>query len=142
MINSYLGHIGIYMKENSLLISAPKSTVTNPSPTATHKQVWICDICHQQVHGRKQISIRCNRIEHWVHLRCAVIRPAQHTDTWTCHLHRHTSNTPPVHTGLVKPKPNPLIHSAPSHTHPTHSTNSSHPMHHTLSLARLVLFGI
>ena len=35
-----------------------------------------------------QISIRCNRIEHWVHLRCAGIRQAQYTDTWTCHLHR------------------------------------------------------
>ena len=52
--------------------------------------------------------------------------------------HRHTSNTPPVPTGLVKPKPNPLIHSprtsytAPNqiHTHFTHSTNSSHPMYH------------
>ena len=28
--------------------------------------------------------------------------------------HRHTSNTPPVPTGLVKPKPNYLIHSPPS----------------------------
>ena len=41
--------------------------------------------------------------------------------------HRHTSHTPPVTTGLVKPKPNPLIplstHTAPSihisHTPPT-----------------------
>ena len=30
---------------------------------------------------RNQISIRCNRIEHWVHLRCAGIRLAQYTDT-------------------------------------------------------------
>ena len=28
--------------------------------------------------------------------------------------HRHTSNTPPVPIGLVKPKPNSLIHSPPS----------------------------
>ena len=35
---------------------------TNTGPTTTHKQVWICDICHKQIHGRKQISIRCNRI--------------------------------------------------------------------------------
>ena len=40
----------------------------NPGLT-THKQVWICDICHKQIHDRKQISIRCNRIEHWVHLK-------------------------------------------------------------------------
>ena len=47
---------------------------TNPT---TNKQVWICDICHKQIHGRKQKSIRCNRIEHCVHLRCAGIRLAQ-----------------------------------------------------------------
>ena len=53
--------------------------------------------------------------------------------------HRHTSNTPPVPTGLVKPKPNPLIHSPPLHSrrprqihiHLTYSTNSSHPTHQT-----------
>ena len=60
---------------------------TNPGPTTLNKKVWICDICHKQIHVRKQISIRCNRIEHWVHLRCAGIRQAQYTDTWTCHLH-------------------------------------------------------
>ena len=59
---------------------------TNPGPTTLKKEVWICDICHKQMHVRKQISIRCNRIEHWVHLRCAGIRHAQYTDTWTCHL--------------------------------------------------------
>ena len=113
-------------------------------------------IYHKQIHVRKQISIRCNRIEHWVHLRCAGIRQEQYTDTWICHLyresrltththitppfqtlvqtrytlptysiapftppqpkHRHTSNTLPVPTGLVNPKPNPLTH---SHTPPT-----------------------
>ena len=61
---------------------------TNPGPTTTRKQVWICDICHRQIQVRKQISIRCNRIEHWVHLKCAGIRLAQYTDTWTCHQHR------------------------------------------------------
>ena len=25
---------------------------TNPGPTTTHKQVWIRDICHKQIHGR------------------------------------------------------------------------------------------
>ena len=39
---------------------------TNIGPTTTHKQVWICDICHKQIHRRKQISIRCIRIEHYV----------------------------------------------------------------------------
>ena len=60
---------------------------TNPSPTTTRKQVWICNICHGQIQFRKQISIRCNRIEHWVPLRCAGIHLAQYTDTWTCHQH-------------------------------------------------------
>ena len=58
------------------------------SRSGKQTQTWICDICHKQIHNRKQISIRCNRIEHWVHLRYAVIRQAQYTDTWTCHLHR------------------------------------------------------
>ena len=52
--------------------------------------------------------------------------------------HRHMSNTPPVPTGLVKPKPNSLIHSPPSpptppqakhihmsHTPPTPLTSTS-----------------
>ena len=138
------------------------------------------DICHKQIHGTKHISIKCNRIVNRVHLRCAGIRLAQYTDTWTCHLHkesrltthtdiisphfsrpwskspthsrytpptqpqpkhRHTSNTPRVPTGLVKPQPNLIIHSPPppstyvapsqTQTHFTHSTYSSHPMHYT-----------
>ena len=156
----------------ALLLTKAGDVETNPGLTS-HKRVWICDICYKQIHIRKQISIRCNRIEHWVHLRCAGIRQAQYTDTWTCHphrksrlaphtdittphpsrpwsdpptlspptpptppqpKHRHTSNTPPVPTGLVKSKPNPLInspHSPPTppratHTHLTYSTNSSH----------------
>ena len=61
---------------------------TNPGPTNTYKQVWICDTCHKQIHGRKQISIRCNRIEYCVNLRYAGIRQEQYTVTWTCHQHR------------------------------------------------------
>ena len=41
---------------------------TNLGPTTTCKQVWISNICHIQIQVRKQISRRCNRIEHWVHL--------------------------------------------------------------------------
>ena len=72
----------------ALLLTKAGYVETNPGPTTLNKQVWICDICHKQIHVRKQISIRYNRIEHWVHLRCAGIRQAQYTDTWTCHLHR------------------------------------------------------
>ena len=130
------------------LLTKAGDVETNPGPTTSHKRVWICDICHKQIHVRKQISIRCNRIEHWVYLRCVGIRQVQYQDlpstqrilTRTSHRHnttpplqtlvqapypptpptppqpkhRHTSNTPPVPTGLVKPIPNPLIHSPPS----------------------------
>ena len=72
----------------ALLLTKAGDVETNPGPTTLNKKVWICDICHKQIHVRKQISIRCNRIEHWVHLRCAGIRQAQYTDTWTYHLYR------------------------------------------------------
>ena len=71
----------------TLLLTKAGDVETNPCPTTSNKRVWICDICYKQIHVRKQISIRCNKIEHWVHLRCAGIRQAQYTDTWTCHLH-------------------------------------------------------
>ena len=67
----------------ALLLIKTGDVETNPGPTNTHQQVRICDICHKQIHGREQISIRCNRIEHWVHVRCAGIHLAQFTDTWT-----------------------------------------------------------
>ena len=72
----------------ALLLTKAGDVETNPGSTTLNKKVWICDICHKQIHVRKQISIMCNRIEHWVHLRCAGIRQAQYTDAWTCHLHR------------------------------------------------------
>ena len=68
--------------------NAPHKCGRCRGPPTTRKQVWICDICHIQIQVRKQISIRCNRIEHWVRLRCAGICLAQYTDTWTCHQHR------------------------------------------------------
>ena len=155
----------------ALLLTKAGDVEINPGPTTLNKQVWICDICHKQTHVRKQISIRCNRIEHWVHLRCAGIRQAQYTDTSNCHLHResrltpHTditpphrsrpwskppthspptppqpkhrrmSNTHPVPTGLVKPKPNSLLHSPPLHPHrPEPNTYTCHTLHQHLSL--------
>ena len=48
----------------------------NPGQTTIRKQVRICDICHRQMHSRKQILIRCNRIEHGVHLDVQV--PVKH----------------------------------------------------------------
>ena len=85
----------------ALLLTKAGDVETNPGPTTLNKKVWICDICHKQIHVRKQISIKCNRIEHWVHLRCAGVRQAQYTDTWTCHLHRESRLTP--HTDITPP---------------------------------------
>ena len=81
----------------AMLLIKASDVDTNPGPTTTRKQVWICNICHRRIQVRKQISIRCHRIEHWVHLRCAGICLAQYIDTWTCHQHRearHTTNNP------------------------------------------------
>ena len=88
---------------------------TNPGPTTKHKQLWICDICYRRIQVRKKISIRCNRIEHWANLRCAGIRLAQYTYTWTCHQHKESrhNTTPPSQT-----KPN--THSPPPQHHPHH----------------------
>ena len=69
----------------------------------SNKQVCICDICYKQIHVRKQISIMCNRIEHWVHLRSSGIHQAQYTDTRTCHLHRESRLT--THTYITPPHP-------------------------------------
>ena len=72
----------------AMLLIKAGDVETNPGPTTTRKQVWICDICHRQIQLRKPISIRCNIIEHWAHLRWPGIRLSQYTDTWTCHQHR------------------------------------------------------
>ena len=101
--------------------NAPHKSETNPGPTTTCKQVWICDICHRQIQVRKQISVRCNRIEHWVHLRCAGFRLAQYTDTWTCHQHRESRLT--THTYITpvhppRPWPKPPTHSPPTPPRP------------------------
>ena len=97
----------------ALLLTKAGDVETNPGPTTLNKKVWICDICHKQIHVRKQISIRCNRIEHWVHLRCAGIRQAQYTDTWTCHLHRESRLTP--HTDITPPHRSRPLSKPPTH---------------------------
>ena len=98
----------------ALLLTKAGDVETNPGPTTLNKRVWMCDICHKQIHVRKQISIRCNRIEHWVHLRCAGIRQAQYTDTWTCHLHRESRLTP--HTDITPPHRSRPWSKPPTHT--------------------------
>ena len=114
-----------------LLINAG-DVETNPRPTTTHKQAWICDICHRQQQVMKQISIRCNRIEHWVHPRCSGIRQAQCTDTWTCHQHiiqthnTHRYNTTPPSQTLAQ-----VAHPLSSNT--THTTATKTQTHIPLS---------
>ena len=94
---------------------------TEPGPTTSRKQVWICDLCHRQVQAKKQISIRCNRIEYWVqHVRCAGIRLAQYTDTWTCHHHKTSILT--THKDIKSPHP-----AISWHKPPTHSTTHTPP---------------
>ena len=119
----------------ALLLTKAGDVETNPGPTTLNKKVWICDICHKQIHARKQISIGCNRIEHWVHLRCAGICQAQYTDTWTCHLHRESRLTPytditPPHRS--RPWSNPL-HTP--HLHHLHNRNQNTDICPTLPLS-------
>ena len=40
----------------ALLLTKAGDVETNPGPTTLNKKVWICDICHKQIHVRKQIS--------------------------------------------------------------------------------------
>ena len=104
---------------------------TNPGPTTSRKQVWICNICHRHIQVRKQISIRCNMIEHWMHLRCSGIRLAQYTDTWTCHQHKECKLTP--NTDLIpphspRPWPKPPTHSHPPQHHHNQNTDPTFPL--------------
>ena len=113
---------------------------TKPGPTTTHKKVWICDICHRQIHIRKQISIRCNRIVHWVHLRGAGIHRAQYADTWTYHL--HIKSRLPTHTDITPPNPprpwtKPPTHSTPNTTHTT-TTQTQKQVSHSPCSYRIV----
>ena len=116
----------------ALLLTKEGDVETNPGPTTLNKQVWICDMCHKQIHVRKQISIRCNRIEHWVHLRCAGIHQEQYTDTWACHLHRESRLT--THTDITphhpsRPWSKPPTHSPPTPPTPTTPPTPPHPKH-------------
>ena len=87
----------------ALLLPKVSDVQNNPGPTTSNKRVWICNICYKQIHVRKQIYIRCNRIEHWVHLRGAGVRQAQYTDICTCHLYRESRLT--NHTDITPPHP-------------------------------------
>ena len=101
----------------ALLLIKAGDVKTNPGPTTTHKQIWICDICHKQIHGRKQISIRCNRIEHWVHRKMrryppiTIYRYLDLPSTQRIRTHRHNTN-PPFQTLVQAPHPLPTYTTA------------------------------
>ena len=123
LVSRSCGHTGWL----ALLLTKAGGVETNLGPTTLNKRVWICDICYKQIHGRKQISIRYNSIEHWVHLKSAGIRQVQYTDTWTCHLHREsilTDITPPFQTLVQAP------YSLPTYTsHTTATKTQTHVQH-------------
>ena len=108
--------------------------------TTAHNQIWICDICHKQIHGRKHISLWFNGIASKIHryphstiyryldlYLYKGFRLTTHTQHHsfepspkplpTPHLHHHrnpntyTRLTPLVPKGLVKTKHQTLIHS-------------------------------
>ena len=73
----------------ALLLTKVGDVETNAGPiTQANKSVFAISAINKYMLASKQISIMCNRIEHWVHLRSSGIRHAQYTDTRTCHLHR------------------------------------------------------
>ena len=129
-IYRFFGHAGHADPLDGWRCCSQKRVMSRPGPTTLNKKVWICDICHKQIHVRKQISIRCNRIEHWVHLRCAGIRQAQYTDTWTCHLHRESRLTP--HTDITPPHRSRPLSKPPTHSPPTPPTPPQ-PKHRHMS---------
>ena len=102
----------------------------NPGLTTIRKQVWICDICHRKIQVRKQILLRCNRIEHWVQLKCAGTRLAQYTYTWTCHQHRESRLT--THTDITPSHPPRPWPKSPTHSPPTPPTPPQ-PKHRHIS---------
>ena len=79
-----------------------------------------CDICHRQIQVRTQISIRCCRIEHWVHLRCTGIRLVQYINT----THNTATNT---QTHI------PLSPCSPNTYPPLPEPNTCHTLHLHLS---------
>ena len=121
----------------ALLLTKAGDVETNPGPTTLNKQVCICDICQKQIHVRKHISMRCNRIEHWVHLRCADICLAQYTDTWTCHLHisRPWSKTP-THSPPTPPQPKHRhMYNTPPSSSSCHQTSGFHLSTHFFAVS-------
>ena len=141
----------------ALLLIKVDDVETYPGPT-TYKQVWIYDISHKQIHGRKQRSIRCNWVtkdapstihryldlpstqmiqthnSHRTPFQTLVPKPPTHSPP-TPQQAKHTSNTPAVPSGLEKPRPKPLIHSPHSSPTPPESNKDTFHTFHQLLLS-------
>ena len=77
----------------ALLLIKAGDVQTNPGPITTRKQVWTCDICHRQIHGTTQISIKCNTIEYWASTLYRYLDLPSTQIIQTHNTHRH--NTTP-----------------------------------------------
>ena len=77
---------------------------TNPDPTTSHNRVWTFDICYKQIHVRKQIFIRCNRINTWCTSHGVSRQP--HSESKDDHM---TTDTPQGHRPNSKNERNPII---------------------------------
>ena len=134
------------MRTHWMTDTTPHKNGTNPGSTPTRNQVWICDTCHSQINGRKQILIKCNRIEHWVHIRCPYFRPAQYIHIPVLAIYtmnpdsqhpqsQHHQTLPgpgprPTHSSTnttTQSKPNPLT-TYPTHL-PSHPEPNTYPIH-------------
>ena len=122
----------------AMLLVKAGDVETNPGPTITRKLVWMYDICHRHIQVGKQISIGCNRTEHWVHLRCAGIRLAQYTNTWRCHNHKESRLTTHTHTNkkqnTTSPSQTQTKAAHPLSPNTTHTTATKTQTHIPLSL--------
>ena len=114
----------------ALLFTKAGGFETNPGPTTSNKQVWICDICYKQIHGRMQISIMCNMIEHQQMRRYPTSTIHRYLDLpstqiiQTHNSHRHNT-TPPLQTLIQAPAHSPHTPSTPPQPKHRHTSNTS-----------------
>ena len=98
----------------ALLLTKAGDVETNPGPTSLNKKVWIRDICHKQIHVRKQISKMCRYPPSTIH-RYLDLPSTQRIQTHTSHRH---NTTPPLPTLVQTPYPLPTYTTATCPTLP------------------------
>ena len=115
----------------ALLLTKTGDVETNPGPTTLNKQVWICDICHKQIHVRKQISkgatvlnTGCTsdvQVSAKHNTQIPGLPSTQRIQTHTPHKH---NSTPPLPTLVQVPYPLPTYT-----THTTATKTQTHVQH-------------